>query len=411
VTLFYHREQEEEEEEADARLVTIFKDREKLSPRYVPPNLLHRERQIDDLTSFFRDSMVDPSRSFLKPIQIVGPAGTGKTSTVLRFGERFVSEARKNKGSAQHVYVNLKLQGGSRVILYRHLLEKATPEVYSSSLSAEEMLRAMLRRLKETSRYLLLSLDEVDYFIKSTRETRIIYDLTRLNEVDPESGCNVVGVIFVSRNKDFHERLDRAELSALGRITIEFPPYRHEEIVDILAQRAADAFNPGTVSEEVLQYVADMTASPPIGGDVRYALDTLLYAGTLAENQNSDRVLIDHVRTIYAEVHPSITEEDIMDLPKKEHLITLLAVAKSLTGGDAPYVTLKDIRLNAKIVCEERRMKPIDDIDEYVQDLSDRGLVEIRSLKEIGIIGAPGENLESYLDRLLKRISDGLDGH
>jgi archaeal cell division control protein 6 len=391
--------------------VPIFKDREKLSPRYVPPNLLHRDGQIEELITFFKDSALDPARSFLKPVQIVGPAGTGKTSTVLRFGERFVSEARRNGVSAQHVYVNLKLQGGSRVILYRHLLEKATPEVYSSSLSGEEMLRAMLKRLRETNRYLLLSLDEVDYFIKSTKETRIIYDLTRLNEVDPESGCNVVGVIFVSRNKDFHEKLDRAELSALGRITIEFHPYRRDEMVDILAQRASYAFQPGAVSEDVLRYVADLTASPPIGGDVRYALDTLLYAGTLAENQNSDRILVDHVRTIYAEVHPSITDEDIMDLPKKEHLITLLAIAKSLTAGDAPYVALKDIRLNAKIVCEEMGLKPIEDIDEYVQDVSDRGLVEIRSLKEIGIIGVPGENLARYLDRLLKRIRDGLDGH
>jgi len=41
----------------------------------------------------------------------------------------------------------------------------------------------------------------------------------------------------------------------------------------------------------VLRYVADLTASPPIGGDVRYALDTLLYAGTLAENQNNKAVV------------------------------------------------------------------------------------------------------------------------
>jgi cell division control protein 6 len=389
----------------------VFKDREKLSPRYVPQNLLHRERQIEEMANIFRESMTDPSKSFLKPLQIIGPSGTGKTSTVIRFGERFVAEARRNGFSAQHVYVNLKLQGGSRVILYRYLLEKATPEVYSSSLSGEEMLRAMLRQLGESNKFLLLSLDEVDYFIKSTKETRIIYDLTRLNEIDPQAGNNVTGVNFVARSKEFHQRLDKVELSTLGRMTVEFPPYTSDEIVDILTQRATEAFKPGAVSEEVLRHVSDLTASPPVGGDLRYALDMLLFAGTIAENRQSDTVQMDDIRKVYAEGHPSITEEDIMNLPRREHLIALLAIMRSLKGRDAPYVGLREVRLDAKVICEEKGLSPMEDVEEYVQDLSDRGLVEVRSLKEIGIPGAPGEHLEKYLDSLLKRVEDGLDGH
>jgi cell division control protein 6 len=125
----------------------IFKDKEKLSPRYVPANLLHREKQVEELDNLFKQTTVDPAKTFLKPVQIIGPAGTGKTSTVLRFGQKFVNDARKNGVSTQHIYVNLKLQGGGRVILYRYLLEQATPEVYSSSLSGEEILRIMLRQL------------------------------------------------------------------------------------------------------------------------------------------------------------------------------------------------------------------------------------------------------------------------
>jgi Cdc6-like AAA superfamily ATPase len=39
----------------------IFKDRDKLSPRYVPATLPHRERQIQDLYSTFREALADPS--------------------------------------------------------------------------------------------------------------------------------------------------------------------------------------------------------------------------------------------------------------------------------------------------------------------------------------------------------------
>jgi cell division control protein 6 len=254
----------------------IFKDREKLSPRYVPSNLLHREIQIQEITNFFTGAAANPSRTFLKSLQVIGPAGTGKTSTVLKFGRGLESEARRNGVSIQHVYVNLKLQGGSKVVLYRYLLQNATPEVYSSSLSAEEMLRVILQQLQESKKYLIITLDEIDYFIKSTRDTSVVYDLTRLNEINPSKPSNVLGVIFIAKSKGFHDKLEKSELSTLGRTAIEFTPYRPAEIVDILETRSVEAFNPGVVSEGVLEYIADLTASPPVGGDIRYALDMLL---------------------------------------------------------------------------------------------------------------------------------------
>ncbi|MGD0330415.1 MAG: AAA family ATPase [Nitrososphaeria archaeon] len=387
----------------------IFKDREKLSPRYVPLILPHREKQIESLYNSFREALADPSRALLKIIQIVGPAGSGKTSSVLRFGQRFEQDAAKLKRDIRHVYVNLKLQGGSRVVLYRYLLEAGAPEVYSSSLSAEEMLRVMLRQLRERKRYLLISLDEIDYFIRSTKDTGVVYDLTRLNEIELGKPCNVLGVIFTARSKDFQERLDRAELSTLGRIPIEFSSYTSIEIVDILADRVKEAFQQRVVSDEVLEYVADLTVSSPVNGDLRYALDLLLYSGNLAENQGAEQILPDHVRRVHGETHPSITEEDILNLPKKEHLIALLAVVKSLRNTRKTYTSMRDIRLNCGMICEDMHLKPTEDLDDYLQDLHDRRIIEIRSLKEIGISGVPTENLGLFLDSLFNRLETGLN--
>ncbi|MGC8912245.1 MAG: AAA family ATPase [Nitrososphaeria archaeon] len=178
----------------------IFRDRDKLSPRYIPPTLPHREEQISFIRNFFGESLSNPPGAYLKVLSIVGPAGSGKTCSVLKFGERVEGEASKFGRNLRHVYVNLKLHGGSRVILYRYLLEACAPESYSSSLSAEEMLRTMLRTLDEKRRYAVISLDEIDYFIRSSRDTSVVYDLTRLNEVDPRIHCNVVGVIFTARD-------------------------------------------------------------------------------------------------------------------------------------------------------------------------------------------------------------------
>jgi len=118
----------------------IFKDREKLTPRYIPSYLPHREDQIGLLWGFFRDS--------LKTVQIIGGVGSGKTAVTRLFGDRFEAEAKKARVDLKHVYVNLKLHGRSRVILYRYLVQQAAPEAYSTSLSAEELLYELVRYLR-----------------------------------------------------------------------------------------------------------------------------------------------------------------------------------------------------------------------------------------------------------------------
>ena len=62
-------------------------------------------------------------------------------------------------------------------------------------------------------------------------------------------------------------------------------------------------------------------------GDVRYALDLLLYAGNLAEANGSDRITLEQIRKVHGYNKPSITMEDLKELPKS-HLITLMAILK-----------------------------------------------------------------------------------
>ena len=64
----------------------------------------------------------------MRAVQIVGAVGSGKTAVTRLFGERFEAEARKMKVDLKHVYVNMKLHGASKVILYRHLLTLSTAE-------------------------------------------------------------------------------------------------------------------------------------------------------------------------------------------------------------------------------------------------------------------------------------------
>ncbi len=61
------------------------------------------------------------------------------------------------------------------------------------------------------------------------------------------------------------------------------------------------------------------------------------------------------------------------------------------------------------LVCEERKLKAIDEIEEYVQDLADRDIVDIKSLMSIGISKVSTEDLERFLEGLIERIRIDVD--
>jgi len=378
----------------------IFRDRSKLSPRYVPEELPHRQAQIQQMVHVFSDAVRDPDKFPLTVLQAVGAAGIGKTSTVLRSSKILEEQFAKSRLTLKTAYINLKLQGGNKFAIYRFLLERIAPELPAQGLSAEEMLRYLLRYLRENKQYALIVMDEIDYLIKTSKDTGIIYDLTRLNEFEPDKPCNVKGVIFIARSTEFYGKLDSAELSALGRFPMEFHPYTIQQVSDILESRAGQAFSPKAIGSDVIDKVSSITTSAEVNGDVRYALDLLLYAGNLAESQGIGRVTLDHVRKVHGQMHPSITNEELDQL-SNNHLVSLTALVRALRGKKKPYVELKDVRLYASELTEQLRVKKID-VEDYLDDLKARKLVDIKSLKEIGLHGASLAELEPVLMSRIK---------
>src|SRR5919197_4027913 len=379
---------------------SIFRDRSKLSPRYIPDELPHREKQIEQLQHAFKESYSKPDKFPLTVLQIFDPAVIGKTSTILKFSKLLEEEFLRNKLKIKTAYINLKLQGGNKYTIYRLLLERIAPELPAQGLSAEEMLRYLLHYLYENKTYVLIILDEIDYLIKVTKGNGIVYDLTRLNEFDPDKPCNVKGVIFIARSTEFYNKLDSAELSSLGRVPIEFPTYSIKQVSNILVNRCSEAFNTKAIGSDLIDEISKITTSPTVNGDVRYALDLLLYAGNLAESQGTGRVTLDHVRKVHGQVHPSITTEDIDQL-SKNHLLSLVALVRALKSKKKPYVELKEVRLYASELADQLGVKKID-IEDYLDDLMARKLVDIKSLKAIGLHGASLAELEPVLMRKVK---------
>ncbi len=379
----------------------IFFDRSKLSSRYIPNELHHREKEMSLLQTMFKDSYIKPDEFVFLTPHIVGRSGIGKTSTILKFSSMLENEFKKSGLTLKVAYINLKLQGGNKYAVYRFLLEKIAPELPSQGLSAEEMLRYFLSYLYENKLYILIILDEIEFLLRSNKDSGIIYDFTRLNEFDLSRHCNVIGVIFIARSTEFHDKIDSSELSTLGRLPIEFQPYSIEQISDILVTRSSESFNPNVVGTDIIDEVSLFTTSSQIGGDVRYALDLLLYAGNLAEANGGDRITLDQIRKAHGYNHPSITIQDLKELPKN-HLLTLMAILKVQNRRKKQYIELKEIRNFALELASEYKIKKFE-FEDYMNDLLDRKIIEMKSLKEIGMNITSLAELEPLLEQQINK--------
>ncbi|MCD6458036.1 MAG: hypothetical protein DRJ44_01505 [Thermoprotei archaeon] len=382
----------------------IFKDRNKLSPKYVPLKLPHREGELSLVEGLFRD-IFPAEETFTRIIQLQGPAGVGKTSVAFHVGRKIEADARERNVDLKHVYVNMKLESTSKFVMYSNIARKIDPGLVSRSVSAEELLGSILRYLKAHNKYVILTIDEIDYYLKTSKSTNIIFDLTKMSEIYFGEPINILGLMFIARDPKWRKMLNNAELSSLGRIVVNFKPYTKDQVFDIIDYRASEAFEAGAISDEVLEYIAEVTVDYA-NGDIRYALDIMLYAGTLAENRDSETVTLEHVRTVLSQLEPHITSEDIMNLNSNEKIL-LLTVAEELKARKTAYVDLEDVWERHFEICEYYGFKKFSrrEFNQTIQMLYNKGLLDLKGLK-IGVSNVPVEKLVGFLDYIINRLKE-----
>ena len=387
----------------------MFCDREKLFPRYIPGALPHREPQMRVLQGLFMEFLRRPGETYQRVVQLLGPIGAGKTCTANRFCLQYQREAEEKGISLKYVHVNCKLEARSSFTLYRTLLEMAAPEVASRGQSPGEMLRLLVDHLRNEGMYLLLVLDDVDYLIRRQKgeepEGGVVYDLTRLNEMHLGEPGNVVGVIFIARDEGFRDLLDPSEVSTLGSVVVRLSGYDAGQLWDILAARVEEAFRPGAVEEGIIGYVADLAAGKRHQpGDCRFALDILLTAGLIADDEQADSVNLEHVRTAVGETYWGMSSEGLLALDEHSMLV-LRGAIQALRFEKTPYVDLRTVHEFYKVSCETQELCPLSysRVRELAMDLHHGGFIDYQMERGIGIAGASLEDLSRILSNLERR--------
>lgn len=272
-----------------------------LTEAFIPTRLLHREGQLRELERCLKPALHNRS---IENVFLVGPSGTGKTTLA-----RWVLESYFKEIST---YVNCWKYSSTHEVLKEILLSFQLP-VHGREPTGE--LIKQLENLVKKKR-IIVCLDEVDRL----ENFDILYILSRNN----------VGLILASTC--YHALLDLPSRikSSLALTEIEFPPYKPEELFDILKDRVNFSFRPGSIKDELIK-IASIAAE----GDARIGLEILRRAGKKAEDKGLKQVTIEEMKQAIKEARK--TKFSFITSKLNEHqkiILEILGKKKKMFSGE-----------------------------------------------------------------------------
>ncbi len=312
--------------EKEMQKQTVFKNRDVLSPHYLPETLPHREKEIEKVMKVLAPSLRGKNYNNLF---IYGKTGTGKTSVTKYVLERLMQVKEKYNANVDAVYVNCRIINTKYQVMLK-FAEHHYPEENFLGFPLQHLVDKLIRFINEKKLNMIVVLDELD---KVKQLDDLMYTLTRMND---ELKHGHVGIIGITNNITFKKKLDPRTKSTLCEEEIVFAPYNAEQLKEILKQRAVEGFKKGVVEESALSYAAALAAQE--SGDARYALKLLQKAGEIADSEEASKVVEKHVKKARKSVEEEIVYDIVSTLPEHQR-VTLYAIAL-LTKEGKKYARL-----------------------------------------------------------------------
>lgn len=308
----------------DASDISVFKNEDVLDFNFRPEKLLHRDDEINTITSAIKP--IIRSRT-PQNIFIHGAPGIGKTAVTLYILDELRSYTEKIKA----LYVNC-WQYSTRHAVLVYILNELGELIPRKGISTDELWERLLYRLDKKADGYIIALDEVDRL--GAKESAILYDFLR-------SGIRI-GLILISNDAYVFRNLDPRIQSTLIYEEILFKNYELHEITDILKERAEHAFIRGRYAEEIIGICARFVESA--GSDIRLGLQALLNAGRLADRNGDPVVEVSHLKQVISEIRSVRLKMALKSLNNEELkiLTSILQCSTPVTSGNLykQYVSL-----------------------------------------------------------------------
>ena len=384
---------------------SIFKDRNVLSPHYIPETLPHREKEIERIMK-----TLSPALKAEKPsnLFVYGKTGTGKTASSKHVLEKF-NEMKRN---ALMWYVNCRIHN-SRYRILKLMADAFLPEGnVKAGHALSHIYEKILDWVEEDGKHLIIVLDEID-MIKDLND--LVYTLTRSNDDLKKGGISILGI---SNKVSFKEELDPRSKSTLYETELVFSPYTPQQLHAILKQRVAAGFAENVVEDSALNLAAAIVAQET--GDARYALKLLFKAGEIADENKRGKVTDREVEEARKTVDEDITVDAISTLPEHQQLVLYSVASLVLAGGKYSKLSDKgdDFLLSGEVferylnACRTFSKKPRSArwYREYLNDLEMLGLITmidsgkgLRGHTRLIKIAYSAEKVREVIEKLLLR--------
>ncbi len=376
---------------------SIFKNREVLSHSYIPDILPHREKQIDELAKIFAPALGErnPSNVF-----IYGKTGTGKTAVAKFLGKQLIKKGEELKISINFVYINCEIVDTQYRILQNisnHFIKKWEERVPFTGWPTDEVYSQLVETIDGSGGVAIIVLDEVD----KVKDDEVLYNLSRINYELKKAKASIIGI---SNDIKFTEFLDPRIKSSLGQENIVFPPYKADELADILRERAAVALKENALDENVIPLCSAIAAQEH--GDARRALDLLRVAAEVAEREGEKRVTEKHVKIAENKIELDRVNEIVRTLPVQSKIVLMSAIIgnefyENLTTGDL-YAIYEDLCKIAGVSALTQRR-----VADLISELDMVGIVTARVISK-GRYGRTRE-IEVFSPDKIKEIIEKSD--
>ncbi|MHA1224033.1 MAG: ORC1-type DNA replication protein [Candidatus Heimdallarchaeaceae archaeon] len=317
----------------------IFKNREVLSPHYVPDILPHRDDKFEELAKILAPALRGgtPSNIF-----IYGTTGTGKTAVTKHVLNKLEQKAKSRNLAFKYSYMNCQ-HVDTKYRVLTQLCEDIGIDVPFTGLHFDVVYQKFKEALDKLGILHVTVLDEVDMLYH--KSTEALYVLTRINSELKKSKISIIGI---TNDVNFKETLDPRIRSSLSEEEMVFSPYTAEQLHDILTQRSEVAFYKGVLEFGVINLCSAVGAQQH--GDARRSLDLLRVAAELAERNGDEKVTELHVRKAQQVIERNTVIEVLTSLPIQTKTVLhaiFLGEGKSeeITTGDVYEIYTKICKL------------------------------------------------------------------
>lgn len=352
----------------ELNLPSVFIDEGKLSSDYIPDTLLFRSEELKLLVRHFKS--IFTSRYSTKKIILHGPVGSGKTSVAKKFGEWVGNKVKEMDVTIKYIHINCRRNRSTYMILL-NIARQINSHVPSRGYSAQELLEMLIELLEAKSMKIIIVLDEIDY-VEDEELSHLLYGLTRTSD-DRNYSYHHIGLILISRNLLYLDKLDQSTKSTLMSGIHQFNPYSLDELEEILRERVKSAFIFGAITNESIKLAAEIAASR---GDARLGLELLWYGGKFADKERTSIVYPDQIRQAKNSVEPSLIRP-VLKYLDDPILYFLLAIIRRLKYSQRAFITTGSAKESYQIVCEEAKLKPRKHTQlwNYLKELAKLGII------------------------------------